>query len=453
MAPKSGARRCAGRAGWRVRTRSTRAAGCAALLAAVVGLAGAAAAEPEAGAASDAKVEELEKKVDVAIDEIDKLKKAAAVPLSGELESFSGLGPAASKVYHRDRGLSIGGYGEVRYTGQLDRAGGQSRFDALRAVLYVGYKFNDWIVFNSELEYEHAGEEVGVEFMTLDFLLCECFNLRAGLLLVPMGFINEMHEPLFFYGAARPEVERRILPSTWRENGAGFYGSFLEDRVQYRAYVVNGFDATGFDESGLRGGRQKGSEALSDNFAFVLRVDTEPVGGLLLGASVYTGKSGQNQTLRNSAMVEFGVPDAWTTIWEVHGQFQKAGAHVRALYTQAHVGDSGALSAALTGASGSSVQVAQRMRGDYIEFAYDVLPLVLPGTEMSLEPFYRYERLDTQDRVVGAAGLATRDRTIHTVGVSFKPHPQVVVKLDYRNFDSRGGDLPDEVQAGIGFVF
>jgi hypothetical protein len=251
----------------------------------------------------DARLEELEEKVGVLAEEIGRLESVFAVPEERELESFSGLGPAASKVYKRDQGLSIGGYGEVRLRTfhNTEDDNEDDIFDALRAVLYVGYKFNDNWVMNSEFEFEHAGTggdgSVSTEFLTLDYLWKDEANLRAGLVLVPMGLINEIHEPTFFFGAERPEVERTILPSTWRENGVGIFGR-IGDRIEYRAYVINGFDGSGFDSGGLRGGRQKGSKALSNDFAFVARVDVDVAPGLLLGGSVYTGQSGQERTSR-----------------------------------------------------------------------------------------------------------------------------------------------------------
>ena len=419
---------------------------------------GSEAAEPtEASeAATDERVDQLEETVQIVIEELDSLRKVFAVPEEGGLQSYSGLGPAASKVYMRDRGLSIGGYAEVRFRGEVaDKADdGKNIFDALRTVLYTGYKFNDWIVANTELEFEHAGTggggSVSVEMMTLDLLFTEYFNARAGLLLLPMGFINEIHEPVFFFGNERPEVERRLIPSTWRENGAGFYGSLFDDRVQYRMYGVNGFDASGFSDNGFRGGRQRGSEALADHFAFVGRVDVEPLDGVQVGGSVYYGYSGQNQTVAPSNGVPGGdVPNAATTIWEVHGQVKRAGAHIRGLYSQTFLEDSVALSAVVGDV------VARRMNGGYIEFAYDVLPLFYPDSEMAVEPFYRYERVNTQQAVRSAAGPANpdRDQRFHVVGIQYKPHPQVVLKLDYRNIDSAGAELPDDVQVGFGFVF
>jgi hypothetical protein len=439
------------------RISGARTAGRAALTALLLSLAAAAAAAetpgsdaaPPAERSEDERIDDIEETVQVLVEEIDSLRKIFAVPEEGGLQSYSGLGPAASKVYQRDRGLSIGGYGEVRFRGQVaERDGSQDIFDALRLILYAGYKFNDWIVFNSEIEFEHGGNEVSVEFLTLDFLLHEAANVRAGLVLLPMGFINEIHEPVFFFGNERPEVERRLIPSTWRENGAGLYGSLLDDRVQYRVYGVNGFDASGFSDNGFRGGRQSGAEALSDNFAFVGRLDVTPIQGLLLGGSVYYGKSGQNVDL-TPGVPGGAVPSAATTIWEVHGQLQRYGAHVRGIYSESLLEDSAELSAVL------GDTIARRMNGGYIEFAYDLLPLFLPDTSMSLEPFYRYERLNTQRAVTSAAGAANpdRDRRYHVVGLQYKPHPQVVLKVDYRDIDSAGTDLPDEIQVGFGFVF
>ena len=204
-----------------------------------------------------------------------------------------GLGPAASKVYNVERGVSIGGYGEMLYqsfaseTEDGSASAKSDQLDFLRAIVYVGYKFNDRIHFNSEIEFEHAstgkGGEVSVEFAYLDFSLRPELGIRGGMLLVPMGFINELHEPPIFYGARRPEVESAIIPTTWRENGAGIFGE--AGPVEYRAYAVAGLDASGFSASGIRGGRQKGARSLAEDFAFTGRVDLTSVPGLLAGIS------------------------------------------------------------------------------------------------------------------------------------------------------------------------
>lgn len=411
------------------------------------------AAETDQETVASGRLDELEEKVDILTEEMGRLESIFAVPEELALESVNGLGPAASKVYKKDRGLSIGGYGEVRLRTFHNKEDDNSDdvFDALRAVLYVGYKFNDnWIV-NSEFEFEHGGSggggSVSTEFLTVDYLWKEEVNVRAGLLLIPMGFVNEIHEPNFFFGAERPEVERVILPSTWRENGVGIYGR-VADRVEYRVYVVNGFKGSDFSSGGLRGGRQKGSRALANDFAIVARVDVDVAPGLLFGGSVYTGQSGQEEKVGG-----VDLPDARTTIYELHAQYKGHGASLRTLWTEAFVDEAGRLSRIL--GNGSNAAIAQHMRGWYVEGAYDILPCILEGTRMSLEPYFRYEQYDTQSDVsdLGFTRDKSKDIGLYVAGIQFKPIPEVVFKLDFRHFDLEDGDRADQVQGLVGYVF
>jgi hypothetical protein len=340
-------------------------------------------------------------------------------------------------------------------------------------VLYTGYKFTDSILFNAEIEFEHATTEstvssgdgsVSLEFAYLDFMIRKWANIRAGLVLVPMGFINEIHEPVSYFGVHRPEVERQIIPSTWRENGIGILGTLYE-QVDYQAFVINGFNAEGFGPGGLRDGRQNGNRVFAEHFAFVARLDWTPIQQLLIGGSVYHGKSGQNQDVGVSG--DFGsytvaIPDTPTTIWEVHAQYEDYGLHLRSLFTMAEVGDSGDLTAALApvgpgggiGALGAGEAVAGEMLGVYGEIAYDLMPLFFPNSEKTLEPFFRYSYYDTQRDVPRGFSIDhSKEIEIYTVGVSFQPIPRVVIKADYRNRIAKSGGLPDEFNLGIGFVF
>ena len=246
-------------------------------------------AESARDLARDDQIAELRRQLDVVLEELDRMKTGMAVPEEPELVSSFGLGPAASKVYGVDRGLSIGGYAEGVYRNRVGADGnGDDTTDALRTVLYVGYKWDDWIVFNTELEFEHAGTSGGgsssVELATLDFLFSDELNARMGLVLIPMGFVNEVHEPPFYFGTQRPEPERTIIPSTWRENGAGIFGS-LGETLHYRAYVVNGLDGSGFSSSGLRDGRQKGSRTKANDLAVVGRFDWDLTNSWRIGGS------------------------------------------------------------------------------------------------------------------------------------------------------------------------
>ena len=411
-------------------------------------------AAQDAELANEDRIAELERKLEILSEELERTRTEMALPEEPALESVHGLGPAASKVYGLTRGLSLGGYAEGRYTAFVaDKGDEKNEIDFLRFVLYAGYKFTERILFNSEVEIEHAstGEEgsVSVEFATLDFLLADWANVRLGLLLLPMGFVNEIHEPPFYFGTHRPAVERRIIPSTWRENGAGLFGSFLGDQLEYKLYVVNGFDASGFSASGLRGGRQKGSRALAEDFAFVGRLDWRPAPGLLLGTSGYVGNAGQDQVDSETGLA---LPDALTSIWEARVQYRRRGLHLRGLFTWAAVDQADRLNAAL--GSATDAAVAEEMLGAYGEVAYDVWQWLSPDSEMTLEPFYRYEWVDTQQAVPdGYVRDQILRNQIHTLGMSFKPIPNVVLKADYRNVSAKEGSPADEVNLGIGLVF
>jgi hypothetical protein len=399
----------------------------------------------------DKTVEEVERRQGILTDEVRRLRESLVLPESKELKSFYGLGPAASKVYQRDQGLSIGGYGEFNFNALVDdKQGNKSEFDFLRFVLYVGYKYNDWIVLNSEIEFEHATSgstvsssdgSVSVEFATLDFLLHPMANARAGMVLVPVGFINEIHEPPFFFGNARPEVERQILPATWRSNGFGLFGELLPG-LEYRTYGVTSLNAEGFGASGIRGGRQNGNRETAEDWSWVGRLDYAFIPGSLVGASAYIGDQGQDSEYDGQERAAF------LQLYEVHAQAQMYGFHWRALAAVTDVDDARALSVE------RGQTIADVMWGWYTEIAYDVMPWIDDDTTQYLAPWFRYSKIDTQDSVPrGFTPDKTQDRDIFEVGLAYKPIPQVVLKLDYRNQDNAAGTDPDEVRIGAGFVF
>jgi len=438
-----------------------------------LGAAGAVPPPQQSDLAQEDRIAELERTVAVLASELERTRADFTVPEDPELISRYGLGPAASKIYGLGRGLSIGGYGEIFYSKLVgDKGTGKDRADALRTVLYVGYKFNENIVFNSEYEFEHATSSstassgsgsVSVEFATLDYLWKDWLNFRAGLVLVPMGWINEIHESPFYLGTHRPEVELQIIPTTWRELGGGIFGNITED-ISYSAYVINGLNGQAFTPGGLRGGRQKGNRALAESTAFVTRVDWTPMPEVIVGTSVYYGNSGQNQEIAAS----FGgndftvdIPDTPTTIWEAHAQYSNRGFFLRGLFTLAHLNDAGDLSRALgptsaggIGRLGAGEGIARMMLGVYGEVAYDIMPLIFGESDMSLEPFFRAEWYDTQYKLpAGYDADEFQRRTILTAGIQFKPITNVVVKLDYRNRMAASGQLSDELNMGVGFAF
>jgi hypothetical protein len=415
------------------------------------------AAAQGAGALPADRLAELERQIGLLSREIEKLRIGEAAD-DQPLASRNGLGPAASKVYRKEKGVSIGGYGEALYqnfgTAGDDGlpSGRQDTADLQRLVLYFGYKWNDSWLFNSEIEWEHAttGEgaeekgEVSVEFANLEYLIREEASIRAGLVLIPVGFINELHEPPIYLGARRPDVERVIIPATWREVGVGAFGA--AGPVSYRAYVVAGLSAAGFEASGIREGRQQGSNSVADDLALTGRVDWNAAPGLVLGGSFFTGNAGQG--LQDLTAV--GI-DAKTTLLEGHVEWRWKGIEARGLYASTSIGDVARLNDALGFVGGDSI--GERQAGWYAQAGFDVLTFV-DGTEQSLVPFVRYEAYDTQRRVpAGFSRDGANDVSVKTIGLSWRPITHVVVKADYQDFDNRAGSGTDQWNLGLGFIF
>jgi len=411
---------------------------------------------------------EIERKIEVLTQELEKSNLGeVAEPI---YEKKYGFAPAAAKVYHVNRGVSIGGYGEMvlqDWDSEQDNgapANRKSELDFLRAVLYVGYKFTDKILFNSEIEFEHASTsggssprgEVSLEFAYLDFMISQPVGIRAGLLLMPTGIVNELHEPTLYHGARRPNVENDILPTTWRENGAGLFGE--AGPFRYRTYVVTGLQAVdesttssngidGFKSSGIRNGRSKGAKSIAEDWAWVGRVDFEGIPGTVIGASVYSGNAGQDFTDSAGTTLDVSVD-----IWDVHGLCEYRGLEFRGLYAKTRINDVARLNVKNgLGASGTN-SIGEQQFGGYLELAYDVLSLI--ESKHYLAPFFRYERIDTQERVpAGYSKNPANSRTEYTYGLTYKPHPNTVIKADFTDVDNQAGTGIDKINAAVGYLF
>jgi len=363
--------------------------------------------------------EELSRRMDLLAGQIEKMEMGAA---GAEVGSQHGMGPAASKVYSTAEGMSFGGYGEMLYTGKDSG----DELDFYRAIIYAGYRFDDNWVFNSEIEIEHV-DEIFLEFAYVDYNNGEGFGYRAGHMLVPMGWINELHEPTTFWSANRPELERRILPSTWHENGMGVYGESGD--LEWRVYLMNGFDADNFDLAGegLRGGRQKGSQAAAENFAWTGRVDWTGVKGLTLGASFWNGDSNQDA----SSSTEFG-----TSIMDIHFQYDHGPLRVRGLFADASVENADQL---------ATPSDSDNLDGWYVEAGYDLL--AGRGDGSSLTPFVRME---TMDYLVDTAADTAEDRM--TYGLAWQPMDRVIFKADMTKVET-ASSKEDIIQIAVGYIF
>ena len=356
-------------------------------------------------------------------------------------KSYNGLGDAASKVYYSKNPLSIGGYGEMYYA---NPEGGDDYADVYRFITYFGYKFNDWLVLNTEIEFEHGanaedGGEVVIEFMYLDFLLKEEINLRLGHVLVPMGLVNLRHEPTLFNTVQRPEVENKLIPSTWHENGVLAYGRFDDLNIEYTAGVINALnvnsDKTATADSGwIRDGRQGAKKKASFEPAFVGRIDYTGVNGLLVGASAYYGDGSNLKDDPND------ISGLATTMFDVHASYSNGPFSAYGLYTQTN----------LDGAEKLSAGAVEKASGYYLNASYDLSDLV--GIDYKLPIFAQYQNYNPVEKTVDGLNEDIYQTEIVTVGMNFYPVDQAVIKADYSIKEVNNVD-ENTFSIGIGFLF
>lgn len=368
-------------------------------------------------------LQELKETTQALVDETSDLKTGFNYTTVDTTKSHSGLGHAASKVYYSKSPLSVGGYGEMYYS-NTNKADGtnSSETQVKRLITYLGYKFSDNIILNTEIEYEGggvtasgSGDEVIVEFMYLDFLVNKNFNLRVGNMLMPMGLINEQHEPTLFTTVQRPKTAYYLIPSTWHESGAMAYGEITQG-VEYKVALTTALqpnDAGG--DKWLRKGRGGSFEVQDPKLAAIVRVDYTGINGLMAGASLYN--------------------DADIVIWDTHIDFKKDAARVYGTYTQ-------------TSRSGTTGVQVKEANGGYLNASYDILSLTSYDTKLPL--FVQYEELTPQaKRADGTSGETTKNTSF---GLNFFPHPQVVLKADY--VLSKTASNTDKITSlSMGFIF
>ncbi|MBC7787163.1 MAG: hypothetical protein H7Z18_06895 [Methylophilaceae bacterium] len=172
--------------------------------------------------------------------------------------------PPSNSSAQAENTTTIGGYGEIFYNNFKNDTAYPATADLRRFVMFLGHRFNEKMSFHSELEIEHGvsskddSGEVELEQAYIGYSFNDAANLKAGLFLIPLGLLNENHEPPVFYGVNRNEVETRIIPTTWREGGIGFFG-LTDNGFGYDVGITTGFDAGKIDEPafGVRSGHQE----------------------------------------------------------------------------------------------------------------------------------------------------------------------------------------------------
>ena len=339
------------------------------------------------------------------------------------------------------KGITFGGYGQIDY----NETGGSKagKLDVHRLVLLFGYKFNDKVSFLTEIEYEHV-KEVYVEQAYLKYKVNENFNVLAGLMLVPMGIINEYHEPTTYYGVERPNVDKYIVPTTWRELGVGISGRIDNASLKYQAYIFNGFKSyvggagalRGSD--GLRKGRQKGAESVVSNANFSAKLDYYGIPGLRVGLSGYFGDTQTDEAAVVGSQV--GV-----SMIGLDARYKYNNLELRGQYISTNLTDTEEYNT-LTGKD-----LGSKMNGFYAEIGYG---FDLEGVE-KLTPFIRYENHNTHAETEGFDANKAYDRDELIFGLNYKVAEGAAFKVDYQIMNNAvaGSDAKKVFNAGIAIWF
>ncbi len=372
--------------------------------------------------------------------------------------------------------LSFHGYGELHYnsskaSSNVPAESGKksaARMDFHRMVWGLSYHHNDRISLHTEVDFEHAAQEMELEFAYLDFLINPAINVRAGAMLMPVGPLNEFHEPPLFYSVERPYVQNAIIPTTWQEGGAGIFGSPLTG-LKYRLYVVSGLNGAKFtDSSGIRSGRGKvagGKEQplTGDELAVVGRLEYTTVPGLTLGGSAYQGGANQEE--------DDALDGVDVTVLEGDIRYKKFGFDLVGVYTQINIDNPEKITkekctlivdpadvtvpiSVIEDCTTPFAEVGEKLVGWYVEGAYDLLRPLDLVSEQRLMAFVRFEQINTQEEVPAAyAADPENDRQVITFGVAYYPINEVALKADFERWENEAATDNDGNRFNLGIAY
>jgi len=391
--------------------------------------------------------------------------------------------------------FTLSGYGVVNYYNyrRYDTdLGMKDKFDAERLNLYLGYNFNDWISFKSEIEFEHggtgstveldtqeeageyekeveAGGEVKIEQIHINLAVRPYFNVRVGRMKIHFGLAQDLDRPISYFTTHRQEMENEILPLGWYENGVQFHGTFWKKRFKYEVSVTNGLDASGFSSRGwIKEGYQTRFEmSVGESWALTARLDYKfgTHKNTYFGVSAYINDAAANRPKNDMKET------AYVTIFEGHITYDEDYLRFNSIFLYGNLENSNIVSrknASLSNNLGvKRTPVGKNVVGFSAEVGYEILHFINPQAKHKIYPFLRYDYYDTMHEVEGNVVRKPRwERSAMMGGFNWFVHPQIVLKAHYQNrrlgsyqFDPvtslNTGERQQEntFSAGIGFSF
>jgi len=319
---------------------------------------------------------------------------------------------------------TIGGYGELHYNNLSSDTTDKKEIDFHRFVLFFNHEFNDKIRFYSELELEHAlvkdtadgssGGEIELEQGYIEMDMSDSATIKAGLFLIPVGILNETHEPPAFYGVERNPVEKNVIPATWWEGGAMF-SDYSENGFSYDISIHSGLADTG---GNIRSSREKVAEAAGDALAYTGRVRYTGTPGLEIAATL------QYQSDFSQGLGTIGDAEDGTLI-ETHIIYNTGNLKLTALYASWDINFNGGTN------TGKDSQ-----NGTILEASYKITP--------------KWGIFTRQNNWTNDDGLTDKAQT--DIGINYWPHEDVVFKADYQAQNNDAGNL-DGFNLGVGYQF
>jgi len=350
---------------------------------------------------------------------------------------------------------TLWGYGEMNYNHPTARAA-DAQADLRRAVIGFSHAFDEATHVYGELEWEHAvasaddAGETEVEQLYIEHALAPAYGVRAGLMLVPLGLLNEHHEPTQYFGVERNFVETAIIPSTWREGGVAMYGN-TDFGLSWNAGIGTGPDLGKWDpasgegrESPLGSIHQELQLARARDPSLFAALNWTAIPGLNIGGGAFAGKIGQG--------ADFAGKDARLLLGEVHARWQTGPFDFSALYARGTISDTQALNLTF---AGESTPVPKAFWGGYAQGAWRALA----WNESNLTPFVRYEQFNTgaayAEQPLGVSTSALPTEKVWTAGINYYLNPNVVFKFDYQDFNRDDAELGygNRFNLGIGYQF
>lgn len=405
------------------------------------------------------------------------------------------LNAAAQQAPSASR-LTVGGYGEVAMTrnffsdnvyryskaSEYADAKGHGRFDIPHAVIYLGYDFGKGWTMQTEIEFEHTGTgssvekefteageweteiEKGGEVELEQFWIQKSFfpqlNVRMGHLIVPVGGLNNAHEPLNFFTVYRPEGEFTILPSTWHDTGISIWGK--AGNWKYEALLVAGLDAFMFDRDNfIKNGAGSPFEfKVANTYGFAARIDNTSIRNLRLSLSGYAGNSMHNTYPNDLTDTRYAGIKGTTLIGTFDFQYKSDNLIIRGNADYGHVSDASTISTVKRNMTANNAPYRKLPVGSAalaagMEAGYDVLHLFNRHMDKSekLYVFGRYEYYDSYIPAKDQQEYGFTEKHRMAVGINWLPLPQIAVKAEYsKRFLSPMYNDEPSVSVGIAYM-